>query len=50
MTTESDHYLYHGTCTAMETLKKTNAWKPSVADATAAARTTWSCSARSTGW
>ncbi|WP_326825143.1 penicillin acylase family protein [Streptosporangium sp. NBC_01756] len=35
-TTASDHYLYHGTCTAMETLKKTNTWKPTVADSTAA--------------
>ncbi|MFC4585081.1 penicillin acylase family protein [Sphaerisporangium corydalis] len=35
-TTASDHYLYHGTCTAMETLKKTNSWKPTVADTTAA--------------
>ncbi|WP_182884700.1 penicillin acylase family protein [Microbispora sp. H10885] len=32
----SDHYLYHGTCTAMETLKKTNSWKPNTADSTAA--------------
>ncbi|AWS47017.1 penicillin acylase family protein [Streptosporangium sp. 'caverna'] len=36
VTKESKYYLYHGVCTAMETLKKTNAWKPSVADATAA--------------
>ncbi|WP_433254807.1 penicillin acylase family protein [Streptosporangium sp. CA-135522] len=36
VTTASDHYLYRGTCTAMETLKKTNAWKPTVADSTAA--------------
>ncbi|OUC95768.1 penicillin acylase family protein [Streptosporangium minutum] len=35
-TTASDHYLYRGTCTAMETLKKTNAWKPTTADSTAA--------------
>ncbi|WP_031167839.1 penicillin acylase family protein [Streptosporangium roseum] len=35
-TTASNHYLYRGTCTAMETLKKTNAWKPTTADSTAA--------------
>ncbi|MBP2708046.1 penicillin acylase family protein [Microbispora sp. RL4-1S] len=32
----SNHYLYHGTCTAMETLKKTNSWKPNTADSTGA--------------
>ncbi|WP_248960071.1 penicillin acylase family protein [Sphaerisporangium perillae] len=36
VTTASNHYLYHGTCTAMETLKKTNSWKPNVADTTSA--------------
>jgi acyl-homoserine lactone acylase PvdQ len=36
VTTASNHYLYHGTCTAMETLKKTNTWKPNTADSTAA--------------
>ncbi|ACZ91360.1 penicillin acylase family protein [Streptosporangium roseum] len=36
VTTASNHYLYRGTCTAMETLKKTNAWKPTTADSTAA--------------
>ncbi|MEV6980170.1 penicillin acylase family protein [Sphaerisporangium sp. NPDC051017] len=35
-TTSSDHYMYRGACTAMETLKKTNAWKPNTADSTAA--------------
>ncbi|MEW2133531.1 penicillin acylase family protein [Streptomyces sp. NPDC005435] len=30
------HYLYHGTCTAMEQLEQKNAWKPTVADGTAA--------------
>ncbi|MGW4197989.1 penicillin acylase family protein [Streptomyces sp. NPDC005004] len=30
------HYLYHGTCTAMEQLERKNAWKPTVADGTAA--------------
>ncbi|MET8336988.1 penicillin acylase family protein [Streptosporangium canum] len=34
-TTASNHYLYRGACTAMETLKKTNAWKPTTADSTA---------------
>ncbi|MFC6084787.1 penicillin acylase family protein [Sphaerisporangium aureirubrum] len=33
-TVDSDHYLYHGTCTAMETLRKTNSWRPNVADST----------------
>jgi acyl-homoserine lactone acylase PvdQ len=35
-TKESDGYLYHGTCTPMEKLEKTNSWKPTVADSTAA--------------
>ncbi|MFI0811766.1 penicillin acylase family protein [Streptomyces echinatus] len=30
------HYLYHGTCTAMEKIEQKNAWKPTVADGTAA--------------
>ncbi|WP_030379437.1 MULTISPECIES: penicillin acylase family protein [unclassified Streptomyces] len=30
------HYLYHGTCTAMDKVEQTNAWKPTVADSTAA--------------
>ncbi|MGA5040740.1 penicillin acylase family protein [Streptomyces capoamus] len=30
------HYLYHGTCTAMEKLEQKNAWKPTTADGTAA--------------
>ncbi|MFF3310348.1 penicillin acylase family protein [Streptomyces sp. NPDC002952] len=30
------HYLYHGTCTAMEKVERTNAWKPTVADSTRA--------------
>ncbi|MEU2224011.1 penicillin acylase family protein [Streptomyces sp. NPDC018347] len=30
------HYLYHGTCTAMEKVEQKNAWKPTVADGTAA--------------
>lgn len=30
------HYLYHGTCTAMEKIEQTNAWKPTTADDTAA--------------
>ncbi|MGW1428235.1 penicillin acylase family protein [Streptomyces sp. NPDC002431] len=35
-TKDSTHYLYRGTCTAMETLERTNSWKPTVADSTAA--------------
>lgn len=35
-TVNADHYLYRGACTAMETLKKTNSWRPTVADSTAA--------------
>jgi len=35
-TTASDHYLYHGQCLAMEVLQRNNAWKPTVADSTAA--------------
>jgi acyl-homoserine lactone acylase PvdQ len=30
------HYLYHGTCTAMDKVEQTNSWKPTVADGTAA--------------
>ncbi|MFF8969232.1 penicillin acylase family protein [Streptomyces sp. NPDC014995] len=30
------HYLYRGTCTAMEKVERTNAWKPTTADGTAA--------------
>ncbi|MYX94371.1 penicillin acylase family protein [Streptomyces sp. SID486] len=30
------HYLYHGTCTAMDKVEQRNAWKPTVADGTAA--------------
>lgn len=35
-TVASTHYLYHGQCLAMENLSRTNAWKPTVADTTAA--------------
>ena len=35
-TTASDHYLYHGQCLGMEVLQRNNAWKPNVADSTAA--------------
>ncbi|MEU6394277.1 penicillin acylase family protein [Streptomyces sp. NPDC046939] len=35
-TKNSTSYLYRGTCTPMEKLEKTNAWKPTVADSTAA--------------
>ncbi|KUN53836.1 penicillin acylase [Streptomyces avermitilis] len=30
------HYLYHGTCTAMDKVERTNSWKPTTADSTAA--------------
>ncbi|MGV9281458.1 penicillin acylase family protein [Streptomyces sp. NPDC003730] len=30
------HYLYRGTCTPMEKVERRNAWKPTVADSTAA--------------
>ncbi|WP_327314000.1 penicillin acylase family protein [Streptomyces sp. NBC_01235] len=30
------HYLYHGTCTAMDVIEQKNAWKPTTADDTAA--------------
>ncbi|MFF4546179.1 penicillin acylase family protein [Streptomyces sp. NPDC001435] len=30
------HYLYHGTCTAMDKVEQKNAWKPTTADGTAA--------------
>ncbi|MFF4751236.1 penicillin acylase family protein [Streptomyces sp. NPDC002514] len=30
------HYLYHGTCTAMEKIEQKNSWTPTVADGTAA--------------
>ncbi|MDT0466284.1 penicillin acylase family protein [Streptomyces gibsoniae] len=30
------HYLYHGTCTAMDEIEQKNAWNPTVADGTAA--------------
>ncbi|WP_405932803.1 penicillin acylase family protein [Streptomyces sp. NBC_00827] len=30
------HYLYHGTCTAMEKIEQTNSWVPTTADGTAA--------------
>lgn len=32
---DSTRYLYRGACTAMETLERTNSWKPTVADSTA---------------
>ncbi|MBT2490287.1 penicillin acylase family protein [Streptomyces sp. ISL-96] len=32
----SAHYLFRGTCTPMEKLEKRNAWKPTLADSTAA--------------
>ncbi|MFF1698538.1 penicillin acylase family protein [Streptomyces sp. NPDC058257] len=35
-TKQSTHYLHRGTCTPMEKLERKNAWKPTVADSTAA--------------
>ncbi|MEV2253952.1 penicillin acylase family protein [Streptomyces sp. NPDC050147] len=35
-TKRSTHYLHHGTCTPMEKLERKNAWKPTLADSTAA--------------
>ncbi|GIE81902.1 penicillin acylase [Actinoplanes philippinensis] len=35
-TTASVSYLWHGTCTAMETLSRVNSWTPTTADSTAA--------------
>lgn len=34
--TDDYHYLYHGTCTAMDKVQQTNAWVPTTADGTAA--------------
>ncbi|MEW2085372.1 penicillin acylase family protein [Streptomyces sp. NPDC005283] len=33
---DADHYLYRGVCTPMEKMERRNAWKPTVADSTAA--------------
>ena len=33
---DDNHYLYHGTCTAMDEVEQKNAWKPTTADGTAA--------------
>ncbi|MFC9289278.1 penicillin acylase family protein, partial [Streptomyces sp. NPDC057052] len=33
---DDHHYLYRGTCTAMERIEQKNAWKPTTADGTAA--------------
>lgn len=35
-TKQSTHYRHHGTCTPMEKLERKNAWKPTLADSTAA--------------
>ncbi|MFJ2651407.1 penicillin acylase family protein [Streptomyces sp. NPDC087420] len=35
-TKASTHYLYRSVCTPMEKMERTNSWKPSVADSTAA--------------
>ncbi|QUQ69355.1 penicillin acylase family protein [Kutzneria sp. CA-103260] len=34
-TKDSNYYLYHGACTAMEPLERDNSWKPTLADGTA---------------
>lgn len=34
--TDDYHYLYHGSCTAMDKVEQTNAWTPTTADSTAA--------------
>jgi hypothetical protein len=34
--TDDYHYLYHGTCTAMDKVEQTNSWVPTTADSTAA--------------
>jgi len=39
-TTASTSYLFHGTCTAMEPLTRTNTWAPTTADSTAAGSST----------
>lgn len=33
---DDTHYLFHGSCVPMEKLERTNSWKPTVADSTAA--------------
>ncbi len=33
------HYLFHGTCTAMDEVQQANSWTPTTADGTAAGRT-----------
>ncbi|MDF3299936.1 penicillin acylase family protein [Streptomyces tropicalis] len=33
---DDHHYLYHGTCTAMDEVEQRNSWSPTVADGTAA--------------
>ncbi|WP_329180307.1 MULTISPECIES: penicillin acylase family protein [unclassified Streptomyces] len=33
---DSTHYIFHGNCVAMEKLERTNSWKPTLADSTAA--------------
>ncbi|CAG7657253.1 penicillin acylase family protein [Actinacidiphila bryophytorum] len=33
---DATHYLFHGQCVAMEKLERTNSWKPTLADSTAA--------------
>lgn len=45
---DDHHYLYRGTCTPMEKIEQKNAWKPTTADGTAAARTRCASGARNT--
>ncbi|NUS12432.1 MAG: penicillin acylase family protein [Streptomyces sp.] len=33
---DATHYVFHGQCVAMEKLERTNSWKPTLADSTAA--------------
>ncbi|MFG1807232.1 penicillin acylase family protein [Streptomyces sp. NPDC049040] len=33
---DATHYVFHGSCVAMEKLERTNSWKPTLADSTAA--------------
>ncbi|WP_327291835.1 penicillin acylase family protein [Streptomyces sp. NBC_01198] len=33
---DATHYIFHGSCVAMEKLERTNSWKPTLADTTAA--------------
>ncbi len=37
----SDHYLFHGRCVAMQTLKHSESWQPNIADSTPAGSVTF---------